>query len=178
VQSKIRNRHAAGFRSASVLWAALLVALPACATAESGYRDSQWYDAAIEVSSRYAGLFSSISSKTDGIRRDLLTGADEKDVYIKICSVDEHLPSIESRVSEVRALLDGVASTGVHAPTVRRHLEGVLVDSATLKRRIEQQWYETEGLKITPGERCVGEASLVDVRGSVEEHFKAILLLK
>lgn len=178
MQSQMKNRHAAGLWSASFLWVALFVALSACAWAESGYRHSQWYDAAIEVSSRYAGLFSGISSKTDGIRRDLLTGADEKDVYIKICSIDEHLPSIESRVSEVRALLDGVASTGAHAPTVRRHLEGVLVDSATLKRRIEQQWHETEGLKITPGERCVGESSLVDLRYSVEEHFKAILLLK
>lgn len=178
MQSQIKNRHAAGFWSASILWVALLVALPACAMAESGYRDSQWYDAAIEVSFRYAGLFSRVSSNTDAIRRDLLTGADERDVYVKICSVDEHLPSIESRVSEVRALLDGVASTGAHAPTVRRHLEGVLVDSATLKRRIEQQWHETEGLKITPGERCVGASNLANLRDSIAEHFKAILLLK
>ena len=178
MQSKIRNRHASGFRSASVLWAALLVALPACATAESGYRDSQWYGAAIEVSFKYAGLFSGISSNTDAIRRDLLTGADEKDVYVKICSVDERVPSIESRASEVQALLDDLGSAGVHAPIVRRHLEGVLADSATLKRRIEQQWHETEGLKITPGERCVGASNLANLRDSISEHFKAILLLK
>ena len=178
MKSKVISRYATGFRSASVLWVALFVALPACVTAEPGYRDSQLYDAAIDVSFRYAALFSSISSNTDAIRRDLLTGADEKDVYVKICSVDERVPSIESRASEVQALLDDLGSAGVHAPIVRRHLEGVLADSATLKRRIEQQWHETEGLKITPGERCVGASNLANLRDSIAEHFKAILLLK
>jgi hypothetical protein len=178
VQSKIKNRHAVGFQLASVLWLALFAALSACATAEPGYRDSQWYDAAIDASFDYAALFSSISSNTDAIRRDLLTGADEKDVYVKICSVDERVPSIDSRVSEVQALLDDSGSAGVHAPIVRRHLEGVLADSATLRRRIEQQWHETEGLKITPGERCVGASDLATLRNSIADHFKAILLLK
>ena len=78
----------------------------------------------------------------------------------------------------MQALLDDLGSAGVHAPIVRRHLEGVLAYSATLKRRIEQQWHETEGLKITPGERCVGASNLANLRDSIAEHFKAILLLK
>lgn len=160
-----------------ILFVGISVTLTACADMRPSYRNGQWYTDAVQSAYSYTDLFSVIASNTDGVRRDLLIGTDEKNVDVVACSAPHLVPLVESRVERVRKLLRDSASTGRHSGVVRRQLEGVIADSAMLRKRIEQQWYETEGLKITPGERCLGAASLGDL-DSIAARFNAILLLK
>lgn len=158
----------------------LVAGVSGCGQRAHGYRETPFYSSVVELSFRYGAVFDRITSQTDLVRRELSVGTPSAVIEKRLvgCSPDFIFPSLDARVEETRKLLASVQTIGPHAVLVRRHLEGVLTDAETLRRQIGVNWSDTAGLKISPGERCLGASHLNGLKTGIEEHFLAILLLK
>jgi hypothetical protein len=59
-------------RVGALLLAFMTAALARCGGLTPRYRESGFYDSAVNLSFRYASMFDRIASNTDAVRRDLL----------------------------------------------------------------------------------------------------------